>query len=131
MVYRDMISDYPFCDGKTMTQEEIQFLQEFGRRIRHYRKIKALTQEQLGELSNVGYKHIGEIERGRKRASIIVLLRLSQALQISIADLIHFSHNPGSEQTRYIQSIMKLLEKRNTNNLKKAYHLLRVCLKED
>src|SRR3972149_7796082 len=131
MVYRDMISDYPFCDGKTMTRDEVQFLQEFGRRVRYYRKLKALTQEQLGEKANVGYKYIGEIERGRKRASIIILLRLSQALQISLADLIHFSNNPGDEQTRHMHSIMKILENRNTNNLNKAYHLLRVFLKED
>ena len=131
MVYRDMISDYPVCDGKTMTQDEIQFLQEFGRRVRYYRKLQALTQEQLGEKANVGYKYIGEIERGRKRASIIILLRLSQALQISLADLIYFPIKTGEEQTRYMQLIMRLMENRNTNNLKKAYQLLRVCLKED
>lgn len=131
MVYRDMISDYPVYDGKTMTRNEIQFLQQFGRKVRYYRKLKTLTQEQLGELANVGYKYIGEIERGRKRASIIILLRLAKALQISLADLIHSSNNPCDEQTRYMQSIMRLLEKRDTNNLKRAYHLLRVCLKED
>ena len=114
-----------------MTRAEVQFLQEFGRRVRYYRKLKALTQEQLGEKANVGYKYIGEIERGRKRASIIILLRLSQALQISLADLIHFSNSPSDEQTRHMHSIMRILENRNTNNLKKAYHLLRVFLKED
>lgn len=71
MVYSDMISDYPVCDGKTMTRYEIQFLQQFGRKVRYYRKLKALTQEQLGELANVGYKYIGEIERGRKMSSKI------------------------------------------------------------
>lgn len=114
-----------------MTQDEIQFLQEFGRRVRYYRKLQVLTQEQLGEKANVGYKYIGEIERGRKRASIIILLRLSRALQISLADLIHFPIKTGDEQTRYMQLIMRLMENRNTNNFKKAYQLLRVCLKED
>ena len=79
-----------------MTQDEIKFLQEFGRRVRYFRRLKALTQEQLGEISSVGYKHIGEIERGRKKASVIVVYRLARALETSITDLINFSNKEDS-----------------------------------
>ena len=49
----------------------------FGNKVKIYREIeKDVTQEGLSQVSGLGPKHIGEIERGEKLARIDTLLRL-------------------------------------------------------
>ena len=60
---------------------------ELGNRIREIRKIKGLTQEELGEMANLSYKYVGELERGKVNVSLDSLVRISQALDIHIGDL--------------------------------------------
>ena len=126
MDHKDVVSD--MC---RMRQDEYRILRMFGRRVRYYRKLKDLSQERLGELSCVSYKYIGEIERGRKKVSIIVIYRLAHAFQISMTDLTNLSQCSGEGEQKYIQSIIRLLESRDLVDLKKALHLLKICLKED
>lgn len=61
--------------------------EKVGNRIRALRKRKGLTQEKLGEKSELSYKFIGEIERGEKNPSLIVLLAIANGLEINLGDL--------------------------------------------
>jgi len=63
---------------------------KLGERIRNLRKGKFLTQEILGERAMVSYKFVGEIERGDANPSISVLIRIADALEVSLSDLFTF-----------------------------------------
>ena len=56
--------------------------------IRRYRKQAKITQERLGELSNLNPKYIGEVERMEKTISVDALARIAKALHVSLPDLL-------------------------------------------
>ncbi|MBI4824156.1 MAG: helix-turn-helix transcriptional regulator [Nitrospirae bacterium] len=60
---------------------------ELGKTIRTLRKIKALTQEELGEKAGLSYKFIGEIERGEVNPSLNSLAGIAKALNVAVRDL--------------------------------------------
>ena len=55
----------------------------FGRRLRLLRKARHLTLEKLGQASAIGFKHIGDIEKGHKAPSFDAIDRLAKALKVS------------------------------------------------
>jgi transcriptional regulator with XRE-family HTH domain len=67
---------------------------ELGKKIREIRKIKGLTQEELGEKANLNYKFVGELERGKVNVSLDSLVRISKALEIYIGDLFRKVEEP-------------------------------------
>ena len=67
---------------------------ELGKKIREIRKIKGLTQEELGEKANLNYKFVGELERGKVNVSLDSLVRISKALEIYIGDLFRKGEEP-------------------------------------
>jgi transcriptional regulator with XRE-family HTH domain len=58
-----------------------------GNRIRTLRKLKALTQEELGEQAGLSYKFLGEIERGEVNPSLESLIGIAKALDVKVGDL--------------------------------------------
>lgn len=71
-----------------------------GKRVREYRKIKGLTQEQLcEEIGIVSQHHISMIETGTRAPSLEILVRIANALGITVDDLLQeeliFYHNPS------------------------------------
>jgi transcriptional regulator with XRE-family HTH domain len=59
----------------------------FGTNLKHYRKEKHLSQEQLSEKANISVKHLSKIERGLTFVSSDLLEKLSGILDIPIAKL--------------------------------------------
>ncbi|MBI5025599.1 MAG: helix-turn-helix transcriptional regulator [Nitrospirae bacterium] len=59
----------------------------FGKRIRTYREMRNLSQEQLAELCGMHRTYISHVERGKKNISLGNIQKISDALQIKIADL--------------------------------------------
>ncbi|OHD19336.1 MAG: transcriptional regulator [Spirochaetes bacterium GWD1_27_9] len=62
-------------------------LKHFGNKIKHFRKIKNISQEELAELSDLHRTYIGGIERGERNVSLINIEKLAKALNIQIKDL--------------------------------------------
>ena len=60
---------------------------DLGKKIRELRKIKGLTQEELGEKARLSYKFIGELERGNVNVSLDSLTSIAQGLDIEVGDL--------------------------------------------
>ena len=58
-----------------------------GKRIRTLRKLKALTQEELGERAGLSYKFVGEIERGKVNPSLDSLVKIANALGVKAGNL--------------------------------------------
>ena len=59
-----------------------------GKRIRHHRKRRGLTQEQLGLSINTSGAYISNIERGVKKPSLDNLAAIAETLDITINDMI-------------------------------------------
>ena len=61
---------------------------ELGIRIRHYRKEKHITQEQLAEICGMHPTYIGQLERGEKNATLESVYRIAKGLNVSISKLL-------------------------------------------
>ncbi|GIP61307.1 helix-turn-helix transcriptional regulator [Paenibacillus sp. FSL W8-0186] len=60
---------------------------QLAQRIRAYRKLKGFTQQQLAERSGVSLAVLGAIERGNRRAEEQILIKIVDALGISMSEL--------------------------------------------
>lgn len=76
-----------------------------GQNIKKYRKLKKLTQHQLGELVNKSDNTISNYEKGKIAPSQGALLALSEVLGVNIDKLF-----PERESTNSIQGVQVSLE---------------------
>lgn len=59
-----------------------------GRRIKRLRRMRRITQEDLGELTGLHASYIGQIERGQRTPSVKTLDAIARALQVDPALLV-------------------------------------------
>ena len=59
-----------------------------GDRIRRYRELSRMTQEQLSELCSLSTGYIGHLERGTRSPSLETLAKIAQLLRVSLDDLV-------------------------------------------
>ena len=76
--------------------------ESIGRRIKHYRTEKKMSQEDLGNIVCVNNEHISRIESGKKNLSLELLILIANALDVSADDLLtdnlkHSSSPVGTE----------------------------------
>ena len=64
-------------------------VRKVGRRIRELRQKKAWSQEKLAEEAGLHRTYIGQVERGEKSIGVENLVRLSRALGVAAAALLH------------------------------------------
>ena len=74
-----------------MNRKEI--LIKFGKNLRALRLSRKLSQEKLSELINVDRTDIGLVERGEKSISLVYLVKLMAALDVSAEDLFRGLYN--------------------------------------
>jgi transcriptional regulator with XRE-family HTH domain len=53
-----------------------------GGNVRRLRQIAGLTQEQLGFEARIDLTYVGGIERGRRNPSLLVMVRIAEALRV-------------------------------------------------
>ena len=53
-----------------------------GERVRHYRKLKGMTQEQLAHETEMERSYVSDLERGTRNPSVRALGRLAEALEV-------------------------------------------------
>ena len=79
-------------------------------RIRYYRKLHSLTQEQLAAAVGVEPLHISNIERGKKGVSIDLMLRLCAIFGVTLDDLLPVELKPDTgQESAYIDDILDAL----------------------
>ena len=57
-------------------------VQLLGERVRYYRKLKGMTQEQLAHETEMERSYVSDLERGTRNPSVRALGRLADALEI-------------------------------------------------
>lgn len=67
--------------------DEVTALTRFGLRLRALREKAGFSQEELAERAQVHRTYLSGIERGRRNPSLINLLRIAKALNLSISVL--------------------------------------------
>jgi transcriptional regulator with XRE-family HTH domain len=75
-----------------MSSEEL--LRVLGQRIRKLREHRGWSQEELAQRCGRHFTYIGRVERGRQNITVEVLLEISEALSVSIADLFTTEDHP-------------------------------------
>lgn len=76
--------------------------ESIGSRIKYYRQCKNLSQDELAQIAITNYQHISNIEVGRRKPSLELLIFVANALEVSADDLLTdnltASHSsPGTE----------------------------------
>jgi len=78
---------------KNKTSIERSSLVHFGKRVRFFRNARGMSQEELAEIANVHRTYIGMIERGEKNATLLTIIRLANALNITAQEILKGIHN--------------------------------------
>lgn len=60
----------------------------FGEKVRQIRKEKGLSQEALADLAGIDRSYMGHIERGDQNITLTKIYQISEALRVSVSDLI-------------------------------------------
>jgi len=71
---------------------KIENLNKFGLHVKQLRQQRNLTQVELADLAEFDRNYIGQIERGERNPSLINLIRLSKALNITVSELTNFHY---------------------------------------
>ena len=111
-----------------MGERAVRHVRKFlGQRLRALRKQRGLSQERLGERSQLSGKFIGEVERGEKSISIDSLYRVSVALEVPLRDLTDVrADKPGAVPVEDAEKIFALVSgRRRPEDIRKAYEVLR------
>jgi transcriptional regulator with XRE-family HTH domain len=58
---------------------------ELGQRIRAARKVLAMTQEELGDVSEIDRSYIGGVERGERNLTFTMLCKIAVSLNCDVA----------------------------------------------
>ena len=81
-----------------------------GEQIRKQRKLKKYTLEQLAEILDVSTTFIGQIERAKGVPSLETLVKIANALDVSIDSLLFENLNNKSGDIHFIKKITELTE---------------------
>ncbi|WP_088835168.1 helix-turn-helix domain-containing protein [Paenibacillus tyrfis] len=92
-----------------------------GRRIRDLRKKKGYSQEYLAEISGFHYTYIGGLERAQKNVTLANLIKIADALDVTVSDLFEYTKIKSSKKDipSDIEAILDLLLMLPSKDVKK------------
>lgn len=104
----------------------MELMENFGRRIRYFRELKGMNQDELSR--KVGYKtksSITKIELGQAKVPAYKVIDFANALGVEVSDLIDgLTEEPTAPTSDYFKQCVSLLIDLNTKDLEKAYTVL-------
>ncbi len=111
----------PQIKGQTMDKKML-----LGARIKEIRRRQRLSQETLGERAGISAQYISNIERGRENPTLDLLIRLADALKVSLADMCDFESLEDRRKVR--AAIQQMLKTGDTERLRLAFKVLKEVL---
>ncbi len=87
-----------------------------GSRIKELRKKAKMTQEQVAELSQITAKHLGSIECGNENPTIETLLKISEALNTEILEVLDYRKELGRKEMQ--KNIIKAIKTADDRKLR-------------
>jgi len=61
--------------------------EKFGYRIKELRELKGYSIEYLANVADIDRTYISDIEKGKRNVSLLIIEKLSKALEVTIQDL--------------------------------------------
>ena len=90
---------------------------DLGRTIKMLRKLHNLSQERLADKADLTQQHISRIEQGANTPSIETLVKLSEALRVSIDVMVNTNDNVTNRRDLIILEKIKILNEDNKNKV--------------
>lgn len=98
--------------GNTIGMQKQQIMQATADRIRHLRKQKDISQEELALRAGINTVYYGQIERGQKCPTVDTLYKIAVGLEIPLPDLLRFDGQTADSEDVDINTYMEQLIKR-------------------
>ena len=93
--------------------------------LKNIRLKKNLTQEQVAEIAGINSKYLGEVERGEKNPTALIIGRLSEALKVPICEILSTNNCPHINDCLLMKA-RELSAGREDSERQKAMRLLEV-----
>lgn len=121
---------YPLLSEKIKILKgvDMDIKQLIGSRIKSIRTKKQLTQENLAERMNINPKYLSSIERGKENPTLNTMILMAEALEVDISEIFKFTQIEDFKLRKPL--LTKLLEEADSEQLKVAYKVLSVIIKE-
>lgn len=87
----------------------MDYINTVGDNIRHFRRIRDLTQENLAEETGLSVNFISSVERGTRNISVNNLITISTALDVNISQLVA-QHN-NNQINQFLPTLIDELNK--------------------
>jgi len=97
-----------------------------GSRIRELRKQKGLTQEQLGESSNIGAQYVSLVEREGANVTLALAENIANGLQVELKDLFDFEHKADDELLR--TDLKAMIDSAEGERLQQLHRVIKAVL---
>ena len=81
-----------------------------GQRVKHLRREKNLTLEQMSSTLNISIDHLSRIELGKRGVSIVLLLDMAELLDVTIDFLVRGTDRTARSTQQLISQIRELLD---------------------
>jgi len=100
-----------------------------GEGIRHFRKLHGLSQEELANKAGVHETYIGKLERAEKVCSVEVLAKITNALDLSLAEFFGYVQPvSGEERESTLAEIVDRLRSRSVSEQKRILKVIDAML---
>ena len=87
-----------------------------GLRIKHLRKSRGVSQEELSEKVGMSSKYLSSIERGKENPTLDTFIKLAQALNVEISELFNYAGDKSvQESKKYLRDLIKSNDKGKLN----------------
>ena len=106
----------------------MQLKKELGKNIQKYRKLNKITQEKLAEIIEVEINSISSIETGRYFPSPENLVKIANALNVSLSELFNFKEDISCES--FVEDIRQNLNliKNDKTKLLAVHSFIKIIL---
>ena len=81
-----------------MDDQKRKITAEVGNRIKYFRRLKSISQEELALRANLNPAYFGQVERGVKCPTIDTLCKIASALEVSPGELLQTTDVPTYSQ---------------------------------
>ncbi|MGZ7445495.1 helix-turn-helix domain-containing protein [Paenibacillus sp. TH7-28] len=100
-----------------------------GEGIRHFRKLLGLSQEELANKAEIHETYIGKLERAEKVCSVVVLAKITKALNLSMVEFFNYVQPVSGEKSEFtLAEIVDRLRGRSENEQKRVLKVIDAML---
>ncbi len=113
-----------------MVYSQNEIMKKFGAKVKHYRELAGLTQEQLAEKCDCSAQTISGTETGYSFPSSKTLFNIAFALNIPLVYLFNFDDNKKISKNEFSTTLNRLLSKLDAKEKELVIKIIKVMCEE-